>query len=163
MDNLTPVINILIISIMLVGLLGLILPVFPGLVVIWLAALGYGISAGFGTAGWILFAIITVFMIAGSLVDNVLTLQQAHQTGASLVSILFAMLFGVLGNLVFPVLGGLVGALAALFLVEYIRRKNWREAMTATRGWAIGFGWAFVIRFLLGLMMIGLWIIWVFA
>jgi uncharacterized protein YqgC (DUF456 family) len=31
---------------MLVGLFGLIVPVFPGLVVMWLAALGYGVASG---------------------------------------------------------------------------------------------------------------------
>jgi uncharacterized protein YqgC (DUF456 family) len=157
------IVNLLILGVMVIGLFGLILPIFPGLVVIWLAALGYGFVAGFGFPGWILFAMITVLMVIGSLVDNVLMAQQAHESGASWISVLFAILFGVLGNFVVPVLGGLVGALLALFLAEYIRRKNWRDAMTATRGWAVGFGWAFVMRFLIGLIMIGLWIIWIFA
>jgi len=37
---------------MLTGLLGLIVPVFPGLVIIWLAAIAYGFVNGFGTLGW---------------------------------------------------------------------------------------------------------------
>ena len=45
--------------IMLVGLFGLIVPVFPGTVVIWLAALGYGVVTGFHTLGIVLFVIIT--------------------------------------------------------------------------------------------------------
>ena len=34
---------------MAVGLL--VIPILPGLVIIWVAALGYGIAAGFGTIG----------------------------------------------------------------------------------------------------------------
>ena len=55
---------------MLVGLLGLVVPVFPGLVVMWLAALGYGVAVGFNTAGIVLFSMITITMIAASLADN---------------------------------------------------------------------------------------------
>jgi uncharacterized protein YqgC (DUF456 family) len=152
--------NLIVLGIMLVGLTGLVIPIFPGLLVIWLAALGYGLIAGFATPGWIFFAIITIFFAAGSVLDNVVMGRQAYKDGASLVSILSAMVFGILGNLVFPVIGGFIGALLALFLVEWIRRKNWREAMTATRGWAVGCGWAVAVRFLFGVMMIGLWMIW---
>lgn len=57
---------------MLVGLVGLVVPLFPGIVVIWLAALGYGIVVGFNTAGIIIFVVITILMLAGTTVDNVL-------------------------------------------------------------------------------------------
>lgn len=153
--------NLIILGIMAIGLTGLIIPIFPGLLVIWLAALGYGLIAGFALPGWIFFTIITIFFAAGSILDNVVMGRQAYKDGASLVSILIAMVFGILGNLLLPVLGGFIGAIFALFLVEWIRRKNWREAMTATRGWAVGCGWAVVTRFVFGLLMIVVWMIWV--
>ena len=46
-------INILTLIVMLFGLFGLIMPVFPGLVIIWLAALGFGIFGGFGEPRWL--------------------------------------------------------------------------------------------------------------
>ena len=153
--------NLIILGIMTVGLLGLLIPVIPGLVIIWLASLAYGVGVGFQTPGWIFFAILTVIMVVGSVVDNLVMGQQAHRNGASWISVLLAMLFGVIGTFILPIFGGFIGALAALFLAEWIRRKNWREAMTATTGWAVGCGWAIVIRFILGLLMIGIWIIWV--
>ena len=56
----------------LVGLVGLIVPIFPGLIVIWVATLVYGIVAGFNTVGIILFVLLTILMIAGSMADNFL-------------------------------------------------------------------------------------------
>ena len=153
--------NVILLGIMTVGLLGLLIPIIPGLVIIWLASLAYGLGVGFQAPGWIFFAIITVIMIVGSVVDNLVMGQQAHKTGASWISVLLAMLFGVIGTFILPIIGGFIGALLALFLAEWIRRKNWREAMTATTGWAVGCGWAIVIRFLMGLLMIGIWVIWV--
>ena len=149
-----------VLSFMLIGLIGLAVPIVPGLVIIWLAALGYGIFAGFGTLGWVMFAIITILMIAGSVVDNILMGTQAHQSGAAWWSVLIALIAGIAGNFALPVIGGVLAALLALFLVEWIRRKNWREALTAMKGMALGCGWAFVIRFIIGVIMIGLWMIW---
>jgi hypothetical protein len=47
-----------------------------------------------------------------------------------------------------------------LFGVEWIRCKDWRKALASLKGMMIGWGWAFVIRFIIGLVMIGLWFIW---
>ena len=156
-------IEVLTLTFMLFGLFGLVIPVVPGLVIIWVAALGYGIAAGFGTLGWIMFAIISLLMVAGSVIDNVLMGTQARQSGASWVSIAAALVFGIAGNFVLPVIGGLSAALLALFVAEWIRRKNWRESLKSVRGMAWGCGWAFVIRFIMGVVMIGLWMIWAWA
>ncbi len=146
--------------VMLVGLFGLVVPVFPGIVVIWLAALGYGLAAGFGRLGAVLFAIISLLMIAGILADNFLMGARARQSGASWWSIGGALLAGVVGTLVFPPVGGLIGALAVLLLIEYVRAGDWEQALEASKGLALGCGWAFVVRFVLGLVMIGLWVVW---
>jgi uncharacterized protein YqgC (DUF456 family) len=145
---------------MLVGLL--VLPLLPGLVIIWVAALGYGLVAGFGTLGWIIFAILTVLMLAGSIVDNILMGTSAHKEGAPWWVILLAMVAAILGNFLIPIpiLGGILAALLTLFGIEWLRRKDWRKALASIKGMLIGWGWAFVIRFIIGMVMIGLWFIW---
>lgn len=150
-------------TVMLIGLLGLVVPIMPGLVIIWVAALGYGLFAGFGTLGWVMFALITVLMIVGSVVDNILMGAKAHESGAPWWVVLVALAAGILGNFALPIIGGLVAALLALFLVEYIRRKDAKEALKSMKGMLIGCGWAFVIRFIMGLFMIGFWLIWAFV
>jgi hypothetical protein len=152
--------QILVLTFMIFGLL--IIPIFPGLVIIWLTALVYGIVAGFGTLGWIMFAIITVLMLVGSFIDNLLMGTQAHKSGASWVSVLFALIFLFLGNLIIPIpiLGGLIAAFLVLFIAEWIRRKDHKEAWKAALGLAAGFSLAALIRFIMGLVMIGLWMIW---
>ena len=47
-------VNLLILLGMLMTLCGLIVPVFPGLIVIWALALLYGILSGFGMLGVVL-------------------------------------------------------------------------------------------------------------
>jgi len=147
-------------TVMLAGLL--VLPLLPGLVIIWVAALGYGLVAGFGTLGWIMFALLTVLMVGGSVVDNVLMGRSAHKEGAPWWVILIAMMAAIVGSFVIPIpiIGGILAALVTLFGIEWIRRKDWRKALASLKGMAVGWGWAFVIRFIIGLIMIGLWLIW---
>lgn len=148
---------------MLAGWLGLLIVVVPGLVIIWSAALVYGLAVGFNTVGWVLFAIMTVLMIAGSVIDNILIGASAKQKGASWWSIAAALVGAIIGTIVLPPLGGLLFAMIALFIVEYLRVKDLRKALTTTGSMAVGCGWAVVARLGIGAVMIGLWLIWVFV
>src|SRR5512146_2832738 len=113
-------------AVMLFGLFGLIIPVLPGLVIIWIPTLVYGVITGFNWANGILFAIITVLMLFGSVVDNLIMGQRARQQGASWLAITVALVAGLAGSVILPPFGGLVAALVGLFLVEYIRLRNWK-------------------------------------
>lgn len=145
----------------LVGLFGLIIPVFPGIVIIWLATLGYGILAGFGTIGVILFILQTLLMIAGVTVDNFLMGVGARQGGASWKTIAAALVAGVVGTLLVPPVGGIIAAPAAVLLLEYQRVRDRDQAWRALLGLAKGWGLSFVVRFLIGLAMMGVWWLWV--
>ena len=145
---------------MLVGLLGLIVPIFPGILVIWLAALGYGVASGFGTLGIWMFVLITLLMLAGETVDNLFMAAGSRQGGATWSSLALGMLAGVAGTFFFPPIGGLIAAPLVVFLLELLRQRDWRKALRTVRGLAIGWGMAFVARFGLGVLMIIAWLVW---
>jgi uncharacterized protein YqgC (DUF456 family) len=148
---------------MLFGLGGLVIYILPGLVIIWAAALAYGLVEGFSTMGWVIFGIETILMAGGSLVDNIMMGTSARQSGASWQSVGAALLLGLAGSLAWPPFGGLPAALIGLFAVEFYRQRNWRRALRSTRSMAIGCGWAAVIRFGVGIVMIALWGWWVIS
>jgi uncharacterized protein len=149
---------------LIVGLLGLIVPVFPGLVIMWLGTLVYATiqSAAGNMTGWkwFLFAIITLLMIAGSVVDNIIIARKMRDKYIPWSSILWAFAAGVVASLFFTPLVGLIAAPAGLFLAESSRLKNREAAIDSTKAYMIGWGWAFGARFLIGLVMIGFWMIW---
>jgi hypothetical protein len=145
---------------MLIGLIGLIVPIFPGIMVIWLAALIYGIVTGFDIFGAIMFILISAGFLAGVSVDNLLMGVGARQGGASWWTIGIGILAGLAGTLLFPPLGGFIAAPAAVFLVEFWRNKEWRSAWKATRGLALGWGLSFLVRVGIGALMIAFWLIW---
>jgi uncharacterized protein len=147
--------------VMLVGLIGLVIPIFPGIVVIWLAALGYGLLAGFNTVGIVFFVLITILMLVGVTIDNVLMGVGARRGGASWLSIGLALLAGIIGTLLVPPIGGLIAAPLTVFLVEYLRMGDWAKVVEAVRGLATGWGLSFLVRFGIGLLMFVLWGFWV--
>ena len=152
---------VLVQAVMLVGLFGSLVPFFPGLLIIWLAALGYGLIAGFGTLGTVLFILTTLLLVAGMLVDNLLAGYGAFQGGASWLSITVALLAFMAGTIFFPPLGGLIAAPLAVLLLEFVRKKNMRQAWLAVRGLAAGWGVSYAIRFVIGIVMILFWWLWV--
>ncbi len=149
--------------IMLGGLALLIVPIFPGITVIWLAALIYGFVTGFDALGIVLMVLITLGMIAGISADNVLMGAGARQGGASWLTILVALVAGIVGTVLFPPIGGFIAIPIAIFLLELIRVREWRSAWQAMRGLALGWGLSFLVRFGIGLVMIAAWLVWVFA
>lgn len=152
----------ILLAIMLFGLFSLVVPVLPGLVIIWVPILVYAILDGFTWVRVVLLVVITGLMLFGNVVDNLIMGQRARQQGASWWAIAISLIAGVAGSIVFPPFGGLVAALIGLFAVEIIRLRDLRRAFSSTRSMAIGCGWAAVIRFGIGVVMIGLWLAWIY-
>jgi uncharacterized protein len=146
---------------MLVGLLGLFVPAFPGLTIIWLSALVYGIlSGGFDWVAGLLFVLISILWLVGTFGDNVLMGAGARKGGATWFSIILGGIAGILGTVLFPPFGGLLAAPLTVLLFEYLHKRDLRRAFLAVRGLAIGWGLTFFLRFGVGILMILLWLIW---
>lgn len=153
----------IVILMMSIGVITLVIPVLPGLTVIWAAALLYGLAAGFNQTGWIIFTILTLIMLVGNAVDYFIVGMHVRQSGASWRAISLALLAGLVGTFLFPPIGGLFAALIALFVVELIRLGNWHQALSSSRSMVTGLGWATLMRLGLGTIMIVIWTLWAYG
>jgi uncharacterized protein len=149
--------------VMLVGLFGSLIPIFPGPFIMWLAALGYGVLSGFDSVGVVLFILISVLMVAAGLADNVFMGAGARKGGAAWVTIIVALIAGIVGTLLLPPFGGIITAPAAILLLEYLRLRDLNQAWLALRGLATGWGFSFVVRFGFGLVIMVLWWLWAWS
>ncbi|MCE7905530.1 MAG: DUF456 domain-containing protein [Anaerolineae bacterium CFX3] len=158
------VLQTLTLFVMLVGLVGLIVPVFPGLTVMWFAALVYALlqSAGgsMGWVDWLLFAIITLLMIAGNIVDNLIIASKMRGHEIPWSSILLSYAAGLVVSLFATPLMGLLAAPLSLLLWEYLRLRDRSLAFESARVYMIGWGASFAARFGIGFLMIVLWMLW---
>lgn len=155
-------INILTTLTMFFGLFGLVVPIFPGNVVMWVAALIYGLIFGFSKTGGIIFGVISILMVVAVFADNFLMGAKARQNGAAWLSIILALVAGVVGTFIFPPVGGIIAAPLVLYLMEFQRLGDSTEATKVVKALLLGWGLAFVVRFGLGLFMLGLWVFWAF-
>jgi uncharacterized protein len=150
--------------VLLVGLVGLVVPVFPGLTIMWLGALLYALiqnSAGKMTGwDWAAFAIITVLMIIGNVVDNLIIARKMRDQYVPWSSIIFGFAAGIIASIFFTPLIGLIAAPLGLFLAEFRRVQNREAAWKSTKAYMVGWGWAFGVRFMIGLAITGLWMLW---
>ncbi|MCC6298207.1 MAG: DUF456 domain-containing protein [Anaerolineales bacterium] len=158
------IVDTLTLFVLLVGLVGLIVPIFPGLTVMWLAALVYAFLQSAAERmtfwDWVLFAIITLLMIAGNIVDNIIIARKMRDKFVPWSSILLALAASLVASLFLTPLVGLAIAPLALFLLEYRRLRDKTAAIEATKAYMIGWGWSFAARFGIGVVMLGSWMLW---
>lgn len=149
---------------MLVGLFGLVIPIFPGISVIWLAALVYAVfeflAGKMGFWDWLLFALITILMVVGSFIDNIIIAKKLRETGTPWKSITIGYGAGLISSLFLTPFAALLITPLALYGAEYWRLRDARQALDSAKGFLIGFGWTFLALFAIGAVMIGFWLLW---
>jgi uncharacterized protein YqgC (DUF456 family) len=149
--------------VMAVGLAGTVVPLLPGLLIIWAAALVYGLLAGFGTAGVAAFIVITTLLVVGTAAQFVMAHRSGAAGGAARSSLLLGGLAGIVGFFVIPFVGFFVGAVLGVLVAEQHRLGSWPAARQVT--WAVvrGFGLGILVELGCGTLMVLTWIGWVLA
>ena len=152
--------------VMFIGLFGIILPILPGLVLIWITALGYAFYEGFESVGLITIAAITLIMVIAVTADLWLPILGSKKGGASKRAMLFGLIGGTLGFLIltpmFPILGsifgGIIGYAVGTLLGQYHKYKDWDVALRASVGGVAGWGASVVFQMVAGLLIMGIFI-----
>jgi len=149
---------------LIVGLFGLLVPVFPGLIIMWLATLFYAlIENAAGRMAWIdwtLFAFITILMLFGSVIDNIIIARRMRGHSIPWSSIGLSYLAGIIASLFLTPLVGLIASPLTLFTAEYFRFRNRRKAFDSARTYMIAWGWSFLAVFGVGVLLLILWLVW---
>lgn len=146
--------------VMVIGLCGVVIPIVPGLALIWVAALIHGFLVGFNAFGIAVLVIMTALLVTSLVLGFVIPRKAASESGASGWSQLGAMAGAVAGFFLIPVVGVIIGALAGLLAVELSIKGNWDDAWAATKATAKGFGVSALVDVGIGTVMIALWSIW---
>ena len=147
---------------MLIGLLGVILPLVPGIVLVYLAALLYAVIEGFARIGPITLAVLTVLAVVGVTADLWVSSLGAKVGGASVWALLGGLVLGLVGLIFFSLPGAIVGSVAGVIAVELWRVRDWRKVLKAGGGWLIGWLLSTVVQLSIALIMIAIffWQVW---
>jgi uncharacterized protein YqgC (DUF456 family) len=142
------------ILLMAAGLLGTILPVFPGTTVILLAAVLHRIMLGSGKSiGWVAITVLVLLTLVSYALDFASGFWGARRFGASkwgllgvTIGAVVGIFFGIIGLFIGPVIGAIVG--------EFIAGKKVIDAGKAGWGSLLGTLGGMVGKLLIALAMI---------
>ena len=111
----------------IVGVCGVVVPVLPGSVSVLIALL---VWAWWGSSswGWIAFGVGAVFLVVGFSAQYVLTGRRLKQRQIPQRSVVIGLICGAVGLFVIPYVGLPVGFAAGLWLAEYVRVRDVRQA-----------------------------------
>lgn len=151
---------------LLISWAGLLIPVFPGLLIMWLSTLMYAIVQQLGGrmnwVDWLIFSFITLLAAGGGVLDNIIIASRMRGQQIPWSSILLAALAGLLASLFFTPLIGILASLLALYAVESRRLRDAKKGLKSARLYMVAWGWAFAAVFSIGGLIILLWITWAF-
>ena len=143
----------------LVGVAGTIIPVLPGSILIGLSLLAWAIWGGAGTAGWVVFGIGLVFVLAGMAASAVLTGRKLKEHRIPGRSVVIGLVAGVAGMFIIPLVGLFVGFAAGLLLSELVRTRNFGTATTTSWAALKATGLGMLVEFGLACLAASTWVI----
>jgi len=148
-------------AVMIIGLLGILLPIFPDIVFIWFVILIYAVAEGFTAIDPLIFVVLTALAALGFSIELLMSQAGAKVGGASNWSLLAGIVAGMLGaaiGFIFlgigAVPGAFIGALAGLTVAEWYQRKDWQKTLKVVGGWLIGYFLSVGVQFSVGVLMI---------
>jgi uncharacterized protein len=148
--------------VMAVGLVGVVIPVLPGLLLVAAAGLVWAIMAD-GFAPWAVFAAMMLMLVVGTVAKYVLPGRSLKQAGAPASTLILGGIGAIAGFFLIPVVGLPLGAILGIYLGELRRlsdgRAAWRSTVTTAK--AIGVG--ILIELGAGLAAVGIWLVSVLA
>jgi len=151
--------------VMLIGLAGTILPAVPGIGLIWIAALVYGIVERFATIDPLTFAVLTLLAAVGIGSDLLLSHAGSKLAGASWQALIAGFVLGAAAFVLALIFGGIgalpaaiIGTVTGIVLIEFRRQRSWREALKAGGGWLVGCLASRAVQFVIALMMIAIFV-----
>lgn len=144
---------------MVVGVLGVLIPVLPGVLLCWAAVLLWALLGDAGAVRWAILALATLVAVGGTVVKYLWPGRRLKTTGVPTSSLVAGGVLGLVGFFVVPVVGLVLGFVLGVFLAERARLgpgaawPSTRQALTAV-------GLSMLVELAAAL---GIAVIWVFG
>ena len=143
--------------VILVGLLGIVLPVLPGLLLVVGAVLVWALDEQ-TAIGWIVFAASVGLAGAATVIKYLVPGKRLKAAGVPASTMLVATIGAIVGFFAIPVAGAPIGFLLGIYFVQWSRRGR-GEAWPATMRTAGAIAMSIGIELGFGLLIAGVWLV----
>ena len=120
MPPVEPIGLVLVGAAIVVGLVGIVLVVIPGLLLVWGAVAVWALVERTPLA-WGVLVLATLLALAGTVVKYLLPGRRMRDAGVPTRSIVVGSLLGIVGFFVIPVVGLFIGFVLGIYLAERVR------------------------------------------
>lgn len=145
------------ILIFVVGILGIIFPVLPGLIVCVLAVLLWAFDTS-GTIAWVTLAVVVAVYACGVAFQLLIPGRRMRRRGVSTSTLVLGLLAAIVGFFVVPVVGGPLFFVLGVYAVEYARYREASRAWSATKSALVGVLHSMGIELLTALTIAVVWV-----
>jgi uncharacterized protein YqgC (DUF456 family) len=144
--------------VVLIGLIGIVVPVLPGVVLVFAAIGVWAFVVGTASA-WTVFGIATALLVASGVVKYLWPGRRLKTAGVPTRSIVAGGVVGIVGFFVVPVVGLFLGFPLGVYLAELPRARTsgsaWQSTVHATK--AVGL--SILVELFGGLLAAGVWVV----
>lgn len=144
--------------VILVGLVGIVLPVLPGAVLVFGAILVWAIEVD-SSAGWVAFAVATLALAVSQIAKYVIPGRRLAAEHVPRSTLLVGTIVGIIGFIVVPVVGLLLGFVLGVYVVERGRLGTHAAAWPSTKAALRAVGLSLVIELGGALLAAGIWLV----
>ncbi|NCF69563.1 MAG: DUF456 domain-containing protein [Anaerolineaceae bacterium] len=153
------------VAFILVGMIGIVVPILPGMLLVWFTVLVYAWRTGFEIIGWPSLVLITLLALITGLSNIWLPLLGAQKTGAAKRALFLGVVGAIIGTFVIPlpILGTVIGYALGVFLGEFMKQRDWRLALKASLGGVAGWGISTVVEIVGALVILLIFVVQVLS
>lgn len=144
---------------MLPGFLGVFLPLIPSVPFMFAIALIFEIFDRFKHLHWPELLILGILALLSFATDHLSGLVGAKYGGASGKAVLVGLLGFILGGVVLPPFGGIIGLFLAILIYELLVSKDQQKAVKAATGSLLGTVGGMIVNLLLAIIFVILFIV----
>lgn len=149
--------EVLIGAVIAVGLVGVLVPVLPGLALVWAAVLVWALVEH-DLTGWVVLGVVSLLLVAGTVVKYVVPGRRLRRAGVPWQSTALGGALAVVGFFVVPIVGLPLGFVLGVYLAEWQRLGASAAAWSSTRHALAAAGWSMVIELAAGMAMAVVWL-----
>jgi uncharacterized protein len=157
MTGMSPAGEVVVAVAVVVGIVGVIVPVLPGGLLVG-AAIGVWAALTGGATAWSVFAVAALAIVLGALGKYVVAERHLRGSGVPRSTMVVGAVCGIVGFFVIPIVGLVVGFVAGVYLAERQRLGSDPEARRATIAALKASGLAMLIELAGALLAAGIWV-----
>jgi uncharacterized protein YqgC (DUF456 family) len=140
-----------------VGIVGILLPVLPGLILVLAGIAVWAVPRG-DQLGWTVLGIAAAIIVIGSVAKYLLPGRRMKESGVPTRSVVAGAALGIVGFFVIPVVGLFIGFPLGVYLSELARLHDSSKAWPSTRKALGAVAFSLLLELATGLLAAGVWI-----